>query len=111
LTRSSDSFVELPTRPFIANRADADLFVSLHFNSADAGSARGIETYCLTPALASSTNARGEGATTGSYPGNKQNEKNIALAYQMQKSLVKSLSAEDRGVRRARFAVLKTTAM
>jgi N-acetylmuramoyl-L-alanine amidase len=111
MTRSSDTFVDLPIRPSIANKAEADLFVSLHFNSTEAGSARGIETYCLTPAHASSSNARGEGANTGAFPGNKLNEKNVMLAYQVQKSLVKSLSAEDRGVRRARWAVLKPAEM
>src|ERR1700733_13668561 len=34
LTRSNDTFVELPARPAISNRADADLFISLHFNAA-----------------------------------------------------------------------------
>jgi N-acetylmuramoyl-L-alanine amidase len=33
------------------------------------------------------------------------------LAYQMQKALVRSLPVEDRGVRRARFAVLRDAAM
>ena len=36
---------------------------------------------------------------------------NVLLAYQLQKSLAQNLSAEDRGVRRARFAVLRTAEM
>ena len=65
-TRSSDQFIELSERPELARRAGADLFVSLHFNGTDGGraEARGSEVYCLTPAGAASTNARGEGART-----------------------------------------------
>ena len=111
LTRSQDAFVELGERPFSANRRRADLFISLHFNAAEGSGAKGVETYCLTPAHASSTNARGDGATTGAYPANKLNDKNMALAYQVQKALIRNVQVEDRGVRRARFAVLKSPDM
>jgi len=111
LTRRTDVFIDLPDRPLAANDRRADLLVSLHFNSLEGGAARGLETYCLTPAHASSSNARGEGASAGNYPGNKFNEKNVLLAWQVQKSVVRSLGVEDRGVKRARFAVLKTPEM
>lgn len=114
LTRTSDRFVELSSRAAIARQRGADLFLSLHFNSADGAGgaqARGVEVYCLTPARTSSTNARGEGARTGSYPGNRLDSKNMLLAYQLQTSLVKNLSVEDRGVRRARFEVLREAQM
>ena len=114
LTRSSDRFVELSTRAAIARQRGADLFVSLHFNSADgAGGAQanGVEVYCLTPARTSSTNARGEGARTGAYPGNRLDSKNMLLAYHLQHALVRNLSLEDRGVRRARFEVLREAQM
>ncbi len=111
LTRAGDTFVELPDRPFSASQLHADLFVSLHFNAAEGSGAKGVETYCLTPAHASSTNTRGEGAHNGSYPANKLNDKNMVLAYQVQKAIIKNLPAEDRGVRRARFAVLKSPEM
>jgi len=115
LTRSSDMFVDLPLRPEMAKRKNADLFVSLHFNSAESSRTvvRGAEVYCLTPAGASSTNARGEGAGagTGWCPGNRFNDKNLLLAYEVQKALTKSLTVEDRGVRRARFAVLRDATM
>lgn len=114
LTRNSDTFVELSSRPVMARRRSADLFVSLHFNSADgAGGSqvKGVEVYCLTPPRTSSTNARGEGAGTGAYPGNRFDSKNMLLAYQLQKALVNSLLLEDRGVRRARFAVLRGVEM
>ena len=111
LTRTTDRFIELPGRPEIANRNRADLFVSLHFNSAPVKNVSGIEVYCLTPAGASSSNSRGEGATSRNFPGNLQNEKNVLLAYQLQKSLMKNLGTEDRGVHRARFSVLRDAKM
>jgi N-acetylmuramoyl-L-alanine amidase len=65
----------------------------------------------MTPAHTSSTNARGEGAGAGPYPGNRCDSKNILLSYQIQKAMLKSLSLEDRGLRRARFAVLRGAEM
>jgi len=113
LTRSGDRFVELPSRPELAKKRGADLFVSLHFNAAESSRSqvKGAQVFCLTPSGASSTNARGEGAGAGSFAGNHFNEKNILLAYQVQKNLTRTLMAEDRGVRRARFAVLRDAAM
>jgi N-acetylmuramoyl-L-alanine amidase len=46
-TRSTDVFVPLETRTAIANKAQADLFVSIHANSSPDPSARGVETYYL----------------------------------------------------------------
>lgn len=113
LTRSTDTFIELPDRPEIARRRNADLFVSLHFNSvaSSANTVRGAEVYCLTPAGAASTNARGEGAGAGWFAGNRFNDKNMFLASLLQKSLTRTLSVEDRGVHRARFAVLRDATM
>ncbi len=114
LTRYWDSSVDLPARGEYANRRKADLFLSLHFNSADGNGGRsvsGAEVYCMTPAYQSSTNARGEGADEGPYAGNRSDAKNVLLAYQLQKALLKNLGAEDRGVRRARFAVLRSAEM
>jgi len=114
LTRQSDSFIELPERAGIARRRGADLFLSLHFNSADGpgGSAvKGAETYCMTPVRTSSTNARGEGAGAGAYPGNRFDPKNMLLAYQIQKAITEKTGAEDRGVKRARFWVLRDAEM
>lgn len=110
-TRTSDRFIELSTRADIARRQGADLFISLHFNGSSSGEARGSEVFCMTPVGAASTNARGEGAGSGSYPGNRNNSKNLLLAYQIQKSLVRNLNSEDRGVRRARFEVLREATM
>ncbi len=47
LTRRTDVFVPLEERTAIANRADADLFLSIHLNSSRSKVARGFETYYL----------------------------------------------------------------
>jgi len=113
LTRSQDTYVELPARPAIANARGADLFISLHFNATQTGQneVAGPETYCITPVGAASSNAQGEGADDGATTANRFENKSLLLAYQMEKSLVQSLHVDDRGVRRARFAVLRDAAM
>ena len=113
LTRNRDTFLELPDRADIARRKRADLFLSLHFNSVETSpsSVQGAEVYCLTPAGAPSTNAGGEGGGEGWFGGNRFNDCNLFLAYQLQKALTRSLGVEDRGVHRARFAVLRDATM
>ena len=57
MTRDDDTFIELKERTAMANRKNADLFISIHANavpSQNAESANGIETYFLSP----SRNAR-----------------------------------------------------
>ena len=46
-TRSDDTFIPLETRTAIANKAQADLFISVHANSSPDDSARGVEVYYL----------------------------------------------------------------
>jgi N-acetylmuramoyl-L-alanine amidase len=113
LTRSKDTFVDLPARPALANQRGADLFVSLHFNATQTGrnEVAGPETYCITPVGAASSNAQGEGSGWGATTANLSENKSLLLAYQMQRSLTQNLHAPDRGVRRARFAVLRDAAM
>jgi N-acetylmuramoyl-L-alanine amidase len=111
LTRGTDTFVGLDDRPALANRTGSDLFISLHFNAAPGGECRGVEVYCLTPATARSTNIAGQEADQTSLPGNRLDAGNVLLAYDLQRSLVGSPGVEDRGVRRARFAVLRSARM
>ncbi|MEI9865670.1 MAG: N-acetylmuramoyl-L-alanine amidase [Limisphaerales bacterium] len=113
LTRTTDVYPELPARPALANKVGADLFVSLHFNAAQAGKndVQGPETYAITPVGAASSNAQGEGSWSGPTKANLYETQSLLLAYQMQKTLVRNLGAEDRGVRRARFAVLRDATM
>ena len=109
-TRTKDVFLDLDDRAAMATSLKADLFISLHYNAGPAGdtTADGIETYCLTPAGQRSTNAGKAKSTTAAEPGNRFDTANMALAWGIQRRLVKSTGAEDRGVRRARFAVLRT---
>jgi N-acetylmuramoyl-L-alanine amidase len=112
LTRTSDRFVDLPDRADWAWRKKADIFISLHYNATEnSRSVQGSEVYCLTPAGAFSTNdGRGRG-DSGVCPGNQSDSFNLLLAYHLQAALTHGLSVSDRGVRRARFAVLRETRM
>ncbi|MEO5803815.1 MAG: N-acetylmuramoyl-L-alanine amidase [Verrucomicrobiota bacterium] len=110
-TRKRDVYVERPDRPKIANHNGADLFVSLHYNAAASRTAQGAETYCLTPIGTSSSNRGIGNSTAPTYPGSAQNADNILLAYHVQKSLVKNMNVEDRGVKRAQWEVLLTSKM
>lgn len=111
MLRSSDVYHDPLDRPALARRQKADLLISLHYNAAADSSVRGVETYCMTPAKASSTNARGEGANTGAYASNQYDAHNVLLAWHVQQAMVQQLGVRDRGVRRARFAVLRFSAM
>jgi len=53
-TRSTDVFIPLNTRTEIANKNQADLFISIHINSAKARSASGSETFVMGDAKSSS---------------------------------------------------------
>jgi N-acetylmuramoyl-L-alanine amidase len=111
LTRTTDKFVDLDQRSVIAKKNRADLYISLHYNAAphEAG-ARGVEIYCLPPS--GTPSASGNSGDAGrDYLGNRNNVRNMLLAFQVQKSIVRSLNVEDRGVRHARYAVLKNADM
>jgi N-acetylmuramoyl-L-alanine amidase len=114
LTRDRDVYPELAARPDLANRRGADLFISLHFNSSpsEASTVQGAETYCITPVGAASSNdAEGVGTGSGPCAANRVEDRSLLLAYQVQRSLVRSLGSDDREVRRARFEVLRTAEM
>lgn len=108
LTRTTDVKIPLEDRPAFARKKGADLFISLHFNASDTArnEVKGTEIFCCTPAGATSTNARGEGDTRW-VVGNRHDERNMLLAYEMQRSYGNNLGVEDRGVKRARFQVLR----
>lgn len=106
--RPSDTFVSLEDRPAKAAQAKADLYVSLHFNAFDgpgSGDVAGVETYCLTPAGASSTNDAGNHGGAW-HPGNRFDIDNIVLAHLVHRAIVGGTDLNDRGVRRARFKEL-----
>lgn len=112
MTRRRDAYVSLEDRADMASSSDADLFVSLHLNSAKpARGPRGVETYCLTPAGQSSTGALTRRFGLGRFaeePGNRSDRNNMLLAFLIHQNLVAGIhGAEDRGIRRARFHVIK----
>ncbi|HEX2099551.1 MAG TPA: N-acetylmuramoyl-L-alanine amidase [Candidatus Synoicihabitans sp.] len=109
LTRHDDRFVPLPERAAIANRAQAYLFVSIHFNSAP-GEVRGSETYILTPQHQRSTSESKRMASDDErHPGNAADVWNAVLGVQLHRHVLEGLGSSDRGLKRARFMVLKQT--
>ncbi len=110
MTRTTDETVELPDRPLIASRHGADLFVSMHYNAADAD-VRGVEVYCLTPAGMNSSDVGGGRSIDSADAGNTQDERNVLLAYEVLKGITRGLPLEDRGMKRSRFEVLREARM
>ncbi|MDP4777469.1 MAG: N-acetylmuramoyl-L-alanine amidase [Opitutales bacterium] len=108
MTRDSDVYIPLDQRPKVANRTKGDLFLSLHFNAAGSSTAAGFESYALTPQYqASSKYAKPEAHDNIAYTGNKQDAWNTLISYHVQRALVQRLGGPDRGLKRARFLVLK----
>lgn len=85
LTRSSDYFVSLEGRTQIANNARANLFVSIHANAVNRSSVSGVETFYFSS---------GQG-----------------LAEAIQSSIIQTFDVRNRGVKQARFYVLRNSAM
>ncbi len=112
MLRDSDRTVSHEARALAAKRRQADVYVSLHYNSAgpQGGDVRGVEVYCLTLPGSPSTNG-GVARARRTEPGDRNNDKSVLLAYQLQKSLVRNLRTPDRGLRRARFVVLRLAEM
>lgn len=109
MTRTDDRFIPLPQRAEIANKAGADLFVSVHFNAVGGTPAvRGSETYLMTPQYQRSTGSpKAEPSDRESNPGNQHDAWNALLGYHMHASVISRLGSEDRGMKHARFAVLR----
>jgi N-acetylmuramoyl-L-alanine amidase len=83
LTRASDVFVELADRVAVSNRTPSRaVFVSLHFNASPTRDAHGIETY-------------------------HYDRRSAVLAQSIHQKVVAATGEQDRGVRRARFYVLR----
>ena len=123
-TRSDDTFIPLEERTAIANQAKADLFVSIHANSSNDPSARGIETYYLN--LTDSSEAREVAARENALAQasihdlqdlvqkiarNEKIDESRELATEVQTGLTKRMqrashAQKNRGVKRAPFIVL-----
>ena len=108
LTRDDDRYMQLGFRPRIAARKNADIFVSIHLNAAENGKARGVETYRLTATGFPSMEGANETKFAASdQVGNGYNGANTLLGFHIQKTLQSSTGSPERGLRHARFAVLR----
>jgi N-acetylmuramoyl-L-alanine amidase len=106
LTRTVDEFVPLDARARVANRMPRSLFVSVHFNSGANGT--GVETYALSPRGVPSMASDGTRVSEiAIYPGNSRDAENSALATATHAALVDCCGMVDRGVKRARFLVIR----
>lgn len=109
MTRDRDSTLTLPGRCNYSNRCGADLFLAIHFNASRNRAISGVETY-IVPAPGYPTTAEAErrvSSKSGSCPGNRFDGANSVLAQYVHKGLVAHTGAGDRGVRRARFYVIR----
>lgn len=131
MTRDRDIFVPLRDRAALANREDADLFISIHANAAPNSWSKGIETYSLASAtdasaarVAARENAMAKGWSDKSDPllgrllaaGTDRLSRD--LAFEVQRNVVARLrdvypDAEviDLGTKTALFYVLVSTRM
>lgn len=108
MIRQRDVYISLDERSRIANRFNADLFVSLHFNAAASVSASGFECFALTPQHQASTqHSELSAGDRQRFPGNDFDPWNMLIAYHTERALAQGLGGPDRGVKRARFKVLK----
>jgi N-acetylmuramoyl-L-alanine amidase len=129
LTRRTDEFVGLQERTAIANRENADLFLSIHANASENGQARGIETYFLNFAnnLSAAAVAARENAASGQAMAalpdfvkaialNNKLDESRQFATDVQRLMIERLrpankTVRDLGVKQAPFVVLIGAAM
>ncbi len=108
LTRSTDVGMSLEERCEFARKLKADLYVSIHLNASAAKNASGIETHILTPRGARNTASSSASASDNIlYTGNAHDGPNTILGYTLQKHLLRHVTADDRGLRKSRFFVLR----
>jgi N-acetylmuramoyl-L-alanine amidase len=125
-TRKDDNYVPLEQRAEIANRAQADLFISVHANYSSLATARGVETYYssfFSPPEAREIeyreNATATAVSQAKLSGRALKEKvdeSRKLAASVQHALYGALASQttgirNRGVREASFVVLTGTEM
>src|SRR6266705_300307 len=111
MTREGDYFVPLEVRARIANAARDSIFVSIHFNATDRDpSATGFEIFSFTPRGAPSTSDNWVTSTSASVQaGSRVDAQSMALSACIYHSLLGHIPEFDRGIKRARFAVLRLT--
>jgi len=107
MTRTGDEFIPLEERVRFANMHPTALFIAIHFNSSGE-EANGIETYTLAPRGVPSMAADGPLLSDlRENPGNVCDAENMALACATHASLISYARLYDRGIKRARFVVIR----
>ena len=103
-TRTNDSFVDLTDRSRAANASESDIFVSIHINAAGSSDVQGIETYYYQPY------AEYPSRINAAYHANPTRlSMSDTLANAIQSSLINATGAQNQGVKRRTFAVLRET--
>jgi N-acetylmuramoyl-L-alanine amidase len=107
MTRDSDALPTKLQRADFASAFPSAILISLHFNQSR-GPVHGLETYAMTPQGEKSSNdlVAGEDAKFG-YTGNLCESASLALATAVHAEVLRQCAPDDRGVRRARWAVLR----
>ena len=105
MTRIGDSNLTLQQRVLMCENLKPDLYISIHCNAVKNRRTMGIETYAATPQGAASTSDSKPVLTASA--GNSFNRNNYRLAYEVHKNLLAFTQAPDRGVRHARFFVIR----
>jgi len=104
---SKDKKADLLMRSELANSRKADLYLSIHFNSAGP-TVSGIETYSMAPQHMLSAGAfQPDEMTKVAYPGNRLDYANLLLGESLHRALISGLKSPDRGYKHARQAVLR----
>ncbi len=112
MTRSDDRFIPLAERASFANKHRNAVFVSIHFNSSHNRAASGIETFVLAPRGVPSFAQNGPRVSDFQLcRGNALDAENMALATAMHASMIRRLRMPDRGIKRARFLVIREVAI
>jgi len=110
MTRDRDISLKLDERCWRADKYGSDVFVSIHLNASRDQATSGVETYII-PAPGYPTTAEMENnvmpAKRKDCPGNRFDGANVVLAQYLHKGLVAHTGAMDRGIRRARFYVIR----
>jgi len=109
MTRATDVFIPLEQRSAVANHIADSIFVSIHFNSSNANAdARGFEIFSIAPRGAPATNdSVPRERDLREEPGNAVDLPSEALAGSVFNALLGRVPMVDRGVKQARFAVLR----
>jgi N-acetylmuramoyl-L-alanine amidase len=111
MTRENDVFIPLEVRARIANATKDSIFVSIHFNATGSNpNATGFEIFSLTPRGAPSTNDDSLALHfVNMQAGSPMEAQSFELSAAVYHSMLGHVQEFDRGIKRARFAVLRRT--